>query len=76
MSNASEFDHGTEHRANKRHAMEKFTNRSGVNIRCKHCDVSIKHPTKTNKLGPIDSWHYTDKTGMKEAWEAHKADNQ
>ena len=73
MTKSSEFDHGTGHK--KRHAMEKFTNRNGVNIWCKHCDVGIKHPTKVTKVGPVDSWHYTDKQGMKEAWDAHKAGN-
>jgi hypothetical protein len=60
----------------KRHKMVKFTDRSGVNIECVHCDQIIKHPTKVTRSGPVQSWHYTDKTGMKEAWEAHKAENQ
>ena len=58
----------------KRHKKVTFTDRSGTNIMCDTCEVSVKHPTKTDGFGrPIQSWHYTDKTGMKEAWEAHKA---
>jgi hypothetical protein len=61
----------------RRHRMVKFGDRSGVNIECAHCEKIVKHPTKTNKWGhPIDSWHYTDKKGMSEAWEAHKEQNQ
>ena len=61
----------------KRHKMVKFVDRSGVNIGCEHCDdFKIKHPTKVDRSGPVSSWHHTDKTGMKEAWEAHKAENQ
>lgn len=59
----------------RRHKMVKFGDRSGVNIECAHCEKIVKHPTKTDKSGPIQSWHYTDKQGMKEAWEAHKSDN-
>jgi hypothetical protein len=61
----------------RRHKMVKFTNRGGVNLGCEHCDYyAIKHPTKvTKQLTPVDSWHYTDKQGMKEAWEAHKEQN-
>jgi len=60
----------------RRHKMVKFTDRSGVNIECAHCEKVVKHPTKTNKFGPIQSWNWTDKKGMSEAWEAHKAENQ
>ena len=60
----------------RRHKMVKFTNRGGINLGCEHCDdYSIKHPTKVTKVGPVDSWHHTDKQGMKEAWEAHKEQN-
>jgi len=53
-----------------------FTDRSGTNIMCDVCEVMVKHPTKVDGLGrPISSWHHTDKTGMKEAWEAHKANS-
>mgnify|MGYP003350713451 CR=1 FL=1 len=53
---------------------DNFTNRAGTNIMCDICDVSVKHPTRKDRFGnPIDSFHYTDKTGMKEAWDAHKA---
>ena len=57
----------------KRHKKVTFTTRGGTSIMCDICDVSVKHPTKTALGRPIDMWHYTDKTGMKEAWEAHKA---
>jgi hypothetical protein len=60
----------------RRHKMVKFTDRGGVNLGCEHCDdYAIKHPTKTNKFGPIQSWNWTDKKGMSEAWEAHKEQN-
>jgi hypothetical protein len=81
MSKSSEFDHGTEHKATtkKRHKMVKFTTNGGVNLGCEHCDTySIAHPTDVSPgLGnkPVTQWHYTDKQGMKEAWEAHKAAN-
>jgi len=61
----------------RRHKMMKFTTYGGTNLFCEHCDQTVKHPTKTNKLGePIGMWDYRDKEGMKEAWEAHKAENQ
>jgi hypothetical protein len=63
----------------RRHKMVKFITNGGVNLGCEHCDTySIKHPTDVNPgLGnkPVDQWHYTDKQGMSEAWQAHKEQN-
>ena len=60
----------------RRHKMVKFTTNGGTNLACEHCDAPVQHPTR-KILGnlPEDMWHYTDKTGMKEAWEAHKEQN-
>jgi hypothetical protein len=60
----------------RRHKMGKFTTYGGTNLFCEHCDSSVKHPTKKTAQGePVQQWDHRDKTGMKEAWEAHKAEN-
>lgn len=71
MSNSSEFNHGTEHRA-KRHKKEIVNSRAGNSLFCVHCDEFATHPTRTALGLPVRDFHHTDKTGMKEAWEAHK----
>ena len=59
----------------RRHKMVKFTTRGGTNLACEHCDAPVRHPTRKVLGNPEDMWHYTDKQGMKEAWEAHKEQN-
>jgi hypothetical protein len=63
----------------KRHKKITFSERGGISIGCEHCDeYGIKHPTRLNKgIGTsVNQFDYRDKQGMKEAWEAHKAENQ
>jgi MoaA/NifB/PqqE/SkfB family radical SAM enzyme len=59
----------------KRHKMVKFTTNGGTNLACEHCDAPVQHPTRKVLGNPESMWHYTDKTGMKEAWKAHKEAN-
>ena len=60
-----------------RHRKEVFTTHGGINIVCAHCDESVEQILTVTRNGERvkyekDMWHWTDKAGMKEAWEAHK----
>jgi hypothetical protein len=61
-----------------KHKKEVYTTRGGTNMACVHCGVDIPAiRKKTNRVtGEVtnhnDLWHYTDKEGMKAAWNLHK----
>lgn len=59
--------------AKARHRKQLVNARGGNSIYCVYCDVFVKHPTRTELGRPQSQFDWKDKTGIKEAWDAHKA---